>query len=266
MTDRTRPGLPRASHRRTALRAGIFAVALTGAPTLVAGFSYVIFDPSNFAKNVQQTLALIQQIDRAAQQIRQQQQMLAHLPTGVADTLVQAALSFHGSVGAVFSDRSADATGVADQLESQYPIVFPQTEVGWREAMNPAWNARQRAHLLRERDLIQQVHDQMPLTVDQLRTLVEASNGVNVDRHHLPGVVAVAQAQQQLLALCTHEADKLIALRAARAGRRDALRAQAQSESAYSRARRAQLLIDWNVVETPPPPPIRHPFIGVPHP
>lgn len=204
---------------------------------LYAGLDYIIFDPSNFTKNVQQWIALVQQVALASEQIRQQEQMLAHLPASVAGTVLLAGQSLHRQLG-----NTVDP-GV-DSLEARYPLSFPKPEPAWLDVMRQTWMQDERQRFLHERDLAQQVHDQMAPTSDHLRTIVEASNGAGAKHWELPGQVAVAQAHVELLAIYSTEFDKLLALRTARARRNSEVRARSQSEAAYQEARRNFLMAD----------------------
>jgi len=260
MNDPTTRHMLRPSHRRRVFAAIFLTVSVGIAPTLVAGIGEIIFDPANFAKNVQQVVALLQQVARASEQIRQQGQMLAHLPASVADALALAGHSLNGQLSVSFPDPSIDAGNIGGQIESRYPINFPNAEPAWLETTRPGWMREQRQQLLHERDLAQHVHDQMTPTADRLRTIVEASNGVDATRWELPGQVAVAQAHEELLAICSGEADKILAVRTARGKRHAEARAHAQSESAYRAARRSDLMIDWNLIGQTPPEAIRNPF------
>lgn len=220
-----------------------FVICAVYASTLQAGLDYIIFDPSNFTKNLQQVIALIQQVARASEQIRQQEQMLSHLPATVADALAIAGQSLHAQVATTIS---ASTDGVDSHLESRYPLVFPEPEPAWLDIARIAWMQEERTRFLHERNLAQQVQDQMGPTSQRLRTVVEASNGVGAKHWELPGQLATAQAHVELLAICSVEADKLLAIRTARARRNSESHAQSQSESAYQTARRERLMADWN--------------------
>ena len=246
-------------NRKTIVAALVLALLVGGTPLLFAGFE-IVFDPGNFLENVRQLTALLQQIERATEQIRLQQQMLAHLPDSVADALALANQTLDTQLNESFANLKIDAVSVGGQLKSQYPIDFPKALPAWLETMRPAWLQTERQQMLHEGDLVQHIHDQMTPTTDRITTLIKASNGVDADRQDRPGVVAVAQAHEELLALSSGEADKLIALRAARAKRRVEACAHAQSESAYHSARRNTLMIDWNPVNRAQSRPIRNPF------
>lgn len=230
----------------------LVGVLVAGTPTLVAGFSDIIFDPANFSKNVQQIANLLQQLDRTAEQIRRQQLMLAHLRVSVADALALAGESLHVRLSA----------SPAGPIESQYPISFPPALPAWLETKRIEWNASQRGQVLHERDLMQYVHDQMLPTAVRVSAIIEASNGVRSERGNPPGQVAVAQAHEELLTSYSGEVDKLLAIRALRAERRDNIRARQQSEAAYQQARRHDLMIDWKPAMPLRPKAVQSPFSG----
>jgi len=228
----------------------LVGLLVTGTPTFVAGFGDIIFDPANFAKNVQQVLALLRQIDQAGEQIRQQRLMLAHLRASVADTLALAGQSLH-----VLLNENPGGS-----IDTQYAISFPQTTPAWLDTKRVEWNESQRRQLLHERDVTQHIQDEMLPTEHRLATLVEASNGVNAADGKPPGQVAVAQAHEELLALYSGEVDKLLAIRALWAGRHGERLAHQQAEAAYQQARRNDLMTDWNPVDAQQPKPVRNPF------
>jgi len=223
---------------------------LIGTSTAIAGFGDIIFDPANFTKNVQQVVALLRQIEHAGEQIRQHRLMLAHLQASVAEALALAGESFHVRL-------SEDAGG---SIEPRYPIGFPTTTPAWLDVKRPEWNAVQRQQLLHERDVVQQVHDQMQPTQNRLAVLIDASNGVNAAPGKPPGQVAVAQAHEELLALYSGEIDKLLAIRSLRARRHADRLAERQSEAAYQQARRRDLMIDWITGSAEQPKPVHSPF------
>lgn len=225
--------------RRSVSACAALAISAICATKLYAGLDYIIFDPSNFTKNVEQVIALIQQVALASEQIRQQEQMLAHLPASVAGALQLAGQSLQGQLSQTVS------SGVVP-LESRFPVSFPEPQPAWLDIMRQTWMQDERQRFLHERDLAQQVQDQMVPTSGRLTTIIEASNGIGAKHRELPGQVAAAQAQVELLAACSGEADKLLALRTARATRYSGARAQSQAESAYQSARRDLLMADWN--------------------
>lgn len=250
MTKPTVRNSSRSPRRRNVLVFLVVGLLVTATPTMVAGFGDIIFDPANFAKNVQQVVALLRQIEQAGEQIRQHRLMLAHLRASVAQALAQSGESFHISL----------AEGAGGSIEPQYPIDFPTTTPAWLDVKRSEWNTLQRQQLLHERDVLLHVHDQMQPTQNRVAWVIEASNGIGAPHGKPPGQVAVAQAHEELLALYSGEVDKLLAIRALRARRHADRLAQRQSEAAYQQARRRDLMIDWIPDSAEQPKPVRNPF------
>lgn len=89
MIEPTARNSSRSPRRRKVLVFFVVGLLVTATPTIVAGFGDIIFDPANFAKNVQQVVALLRQIEQASEQIRQHRLMLEHLRASVAEALRQ---------------------------------------------------------------------------------------------------------------------------------------------------------------------------------
>ncbi len=255
MTNRTTTRSARRARRAIALVSLMLLLPTGSALAFFGGFGGIVFDPSNFVENVRQALALVETIDRASTQIRQQQRMLANLPVTVANALSDAGSALHETLAA--SETGPD---VAVQLASRYPIDTPGNIPAWLDAMQPPWIEAQRATLLHEREVYSAVVSEATPATEQLAQLVDASNGFHHASERPPGVKAVAQAHHELLAACSGEADKLIALRVVCTQRRVETRARAQSEAAYHRARRAALLRDWTTAPTAFSRPADYPF------
>lgn len=255
MTNRTTTHSSRRVKRTIAFVCLFFLLPTGTALAFFGGFSGIVFDPSNFVENVRQALALVETIDRASTQIRQQQRLLADLPVTVANALAEAGGALHETLTA--GEPGLDAGG---QLGVRYPIDAPGETPAWLDTMRPTWTEAQRATLLHEREVYSGVGAEATPAAERLAQLVEASNGVHNASEKPPGVKAVAQAHHELLAACSVEADKLIALRVVRAQRRIEAHARVQSEQAYQAARRAALLRDWAPESTAFSRPAESPF------
>ncbi|MGB0716979.1 MAG: hypothetical protein ACPGXK_13945 [Phycisphaerae bacterium] len=215
---------------------------------LGGGLGGIVFDPTNFAENIRQAVALLQQIDRAVTQIELQRRTLAHLPETIAAEIVEAAEALTRSLQA----------HLENPIEHNYPIAPNGETPGWLDSVHEDWRHAERASLEQEREVNELVTQQMEDSTNNIARIIEASNGVGASSDEEPGVMAVAQAQQELLAACSSEAEKLIALRMARLDRRLHLQARRQSETVYQRARQVALTSDW--LEIPPLQPIPSPF------
>ena len=250
---------------RTRRRMAVFIVLCLTIPSASAlaffgGFSGIVFDPSNFAENLRQAAALLEQIDRAATQIRLQRRMLAELPASVADGLRQAADGLHQQLGVSPSEPGADHGVDWSPIDSRYPLSHSGFLPAWLETMRPRWTQAERTTIAHERQFGAHVHLEMAPTSQRLAILVNASNGVNRSAARWPGEMAALQAHQELLALCSGELDKLLGLRALRARRNTTTHARQQATNAYQTSRRAVLMGNWGAASNEPPPIVRSPF------
>ena len=215
---------------------------------LGGGLGGIVFDPTNFAENIRQAVALLQQIDRAVTQIELQRRMLARLPETITAEIVDAAEALTQSL----------QTHPENSMEHDYPMAPNGKTPGWLDSVHEGWLHAERTSLEHERQVYELVTQQMPDSANNIARIIEASNGVGASNDEEPGVMAVAQAQQELLSACSSEAEKLVALRMARLDRRLQIQARRQSETAYHRARRVALTSDW--LETPTLTSITSPF------
>lgn len=146
MIHRSRKHLSPAA-RRTAILLALFALLPTGsALAFFGGFSGIVFDPSNFAENLRQAAALLEQIDRAATQIRLQRRMLAALPTSVPNGLRQAANGLRQQLGASPSELGVGHAGDWSPLDSLYPISHAGFLPTWLDTMRPPLDAGRTHH------------------------------------------------------------------------------------------------------------------------
>jgi len=220
-------------------------IPTSGAWAFFGGFSGIVFDPTNFAENVRQAVALLGQIERAATQIRLQQHTLAHLPVSVADSLRLSGDQLLQSLGHEDAEENPFGTFGDSYVQSLYPLDVPGNITGWLDVVRPIWTQVEREALIRDRYVAANVQQQMSIARE--RVLVQSSNGVGLRVSDRPGQVAALQAQQELLAHSTGEADKLLALRTLQAKRRAAQRARNQAERSHQRARRNALMGDWGI-------------------
>ncbi len=227
--------------RRRAIVSACLAVFLP--VSAVAYWDGTVYDPWNFVENVRQTLALVQQIERAVRQIQQQRQMLRNLPESVRDEMIRGHALFYWEqlehYGVYTSPHAIDAE---QDLERKYPLEAA-SEAGWLETRRREWAAKRRMDLAEQREIQNAAYRDMQPTSERVARIVTASNaaGGNGDT----GITATIQAQNELLASLSTETNKLTALRAVRARMRHEATAREQSEAAYQSVRRAVLMRDW---------------------
>lgn len=241
-------------HKRTVI---VFLLCLclptTSVLAFFGGFSGIVFDPTNFIENVRQAAALLEQISRASRQITLQHQMLAQLPISVGAGLDMAASELDGEL-------RASTAFISDSVDDRYPITFSDPTPGWPDAVQPEWIEAERQALLHEQRMIARVQAELAPAAGRIAQLIDGSNGAFNPTGDAPGVMAVAQAQQELLSVCSSEADKLIAVRAVRMHRRVEAHARLQSQAAYHTARREHLLNDWTTANAKAVRQVRSPF------
>lgn len=240
--------------RRMNTRSFMLTLLVLGLPgatawAFVGGFSGVVFDPTNFVENVRQVQALLQQVEHASTQIELQRRVLAALPVTVSEGLSTSAPAIQRGLREGLT--LPDAT-----MGSLYPLDLPEPTPAWLDDVRSRWLEAERASLELRRAAAEQVHEQMADVSAQTRTLIDASNGAGLPTHERPGPRAVLQAQEELLAVCSHELDKLLALRGLQAHHRTMTRSRAQAEAAYRGTRQKALTRDWNSAAAPSPRPV----------
>ena len=138
-------------------------------------------------------------------------------------------------------------------IDTAYPLNFANLSSGQVLALQQQWQQNQRAALIENRQVQDQVVQQMPTTTSQVGRLVAASNSA-------PGATAAVQAGNQIVATLANQMQQLEVLEAS--DQRTLVQKQAirQSQAAYADAQRQAVMSDWN---TPvPTQPVMMPFNG----
>lgn len=214
---------------------------------LFGGFPGTIFDPANFVENIRQTLALLQQIDRAVHELTLQAQLLRPLPASVAPEARDGISAVTSAAADHFGVASESVAAVSAALEARFPLDAPVDRPGWLLEQRRAWDQAARRDLIDIRAIQNHVVADMAPTSARLRSLIAASNGEGLTGLDRPGLTAVAQAHNELLALASFELDKLTLLRATRRRAQQLERARDQSAARYSVNRRQRLMADWPI-------------------
>ena len=106
------------------------------------------------------------------------------------------------------------------------------------------WTDDQRQSLVENRQIQNQVYQDMETTTQQVQDVVDASNSAS-------GETSAIQAHNDLLAVASGELAKLQALRIARSRLRTEKLAQEESEASYAAAERQRVRNGW---DNPAPP------------
>jgi P-type conjugative transfer protein TrbJ len=199
----------------------------------------VVFDPSNFAQNVEQVAHQVEVLRQMEQQIQNQLQMLQHWEfTRLGDLIggMQRIGQVLRDAGDVYT--SGDPAG---QLNEQYPRdprdYQSTTHDDWI-AQRLAWEQRQRDSLAENRTVQNRVYGELDPTRTRVAEYVEQSNAA-------PGATAAVQASNELTATLVAQLQAMQAMEVTDA-RGDAEReAQDQAEAAYHEQRRQAVMEDW---------------------
>jgi P-type conjugative transfer protein TrbJ len=185
----------------------------------------IIFDPQALVEHVLHVAQLVQQVETAAQQVKNQISGLAHLNAGVAPDITLMVAGVQGQLDAALYD-TANPGG---QLDARFPANMVQATGSQFEADQTKWTGLERQSLAENRQLQNQIVRDMNPTREQVQSIVEASNSA-------PGETAAGQAHNDLLAVASGELAKLQSLKAARSRLKTERLAREQSELSYASA------------------------------
>jgi P-type conjugative transfer protein TrbJ len=200
----------------------------------------IVIDPIALVENILKVVELGSQIDAFVQQIENEVKQLEHLNFNVTPN-VSAIVA--GVEGKLESDLYNSATP-ASQLDTRYPSDM--TSVSWTQYQSnqSTWIDQQRQSLVENRQVQNQVYQDMDTTTQQVQKVVDASNSAD-------GETSAVQAHNDLLAVASAELAKLQSLKLARARLRTETQAQEESEASFAEAERQRVRDGWG---NPAPP------------
>ena len=137
-----------------------------------------------------------------------------------------------------------DTPNPASQLNTRYPADMSNATWAQYQSDESTWTDDQRQSLAENRQLQNQVYQDMDTTTQQVQDIVDASNSAS-------GETSAIQAHNDLLAVASGELAKLQSLKLARSRLKTEKLAQQQSESSYAEAERQRVRSGW---DNPAPP------------
>jgi P-type conjugative transfer protein TrbJ len=221
---------------------------LMGAPRTSWGFG-IVFDPAIYAKNIQQVAQAYQEISILQQQLQQEEAMLASLNISILPQLTAA----ENQLASIANQPIYQVQNVQASADNAYPLNLANMSSSQVLALQQQWQQSQRNALVENRQVQDQIVQQMPATTSQVGQLVAASNSA-------PGATAAVQAGNQIVATLANQMQQLEVLEAS--DQRTLVQKQAirQSQAAYADQQRQAVMSDWN---TPvPTQPVVTPFNG----
>ncbi|HTW63554.1 MAG TPA: hypothetical protein VME17_03015, partial [Bryobacteraceae bacterium] len=126
----------------------------------------------------------------------------------------------------------------------RYPADMSNATWAQYQSDESTWTDNQRQSLVENRQLENQVYQDMDTTTQQVQDIVDASNSAS-------GETSAVQAHNDLLAVASGELAKLQSLRVARSRLKTEQLAQQQSESSFAEAERQRVRTGW---DNPAPP------------
>jgi P-type conjugative transfer protein TrbJ len=227
-------------HKVALLLAAAAAMLLMRAQRAHAFLFDIVLDPVALVENILKVVELASQIDNTVQQVENEVKSLEHLNLNFTPN-VQAIVS--GIEGQLDSSLY-NSTSPGNQLDTRYPADMSTITWSQYQSDQSTWVDQQRQSLAENRQIEDQVYQDMDNTTQQVQDIVDASNSAS-------GETAAVQAHNDLLAVESAELAKLQALKLARARLRTENLAQQQSEVSFAEAERQRVRSGW---DNPAPP------------
>lgn len=239
---------PRWSSTKPAWRRGkVLLVLAAGAGMLLlparradAFLFDIVIDFSALVENILKVVELGSQIDAVVQQVENEVKQLEHLNFNGTPNVSATVAGVQGQL-----DSSLyNTTSPASQLDTRYPADM--SSVSWTQYQSDqsTWVDQQRQSLAENRQVQNQIYQDMDTTTQQVQSLVDASNSAS-------GETSATQAHNDLLAVASAELAKLQALKLARARLKTEQLAQQQSGASFAEAERERVRDGW---DNPAPP------------
>ena len=156
-------------------------------------------------ENVLQVVDLGEQIDAVVQQVENQVKELEHLNLSAVPNIAGIVSGVEGQLESSLYSTSNPAS----QLDTRYPADMSNATWAQYQSDESTWTDNQRQSLVENRQLQNQVYQDMDTTTQQVQDIVDASNSAS-------GETSAVQAHNDLLAVASGELAKLQSLRVAR--------------------------------------------------
>ena len=200
----------------------------------------IVLDPVALVENVLKVVDIGEQIDAVVQQVENQVKELEHLNLNDAPNIAGIVSGVEGQLeSSLYSTPNP-----ASQLDTRYPADMSNATWAQYQSDESTWTDNQRQALVENRQLQNQVYQDMDTTTQQVQGIVDASNSAS-------GETSAVQAHNDLLAVASGELAKLQSLKIARARLKTERLAQQQSEASYAEVERQRVRSDW---DNPAPP------------
>jgi len=200
----------------------------------------IVLDPVALVENILKVVDIGEQIDAVVQQVENEVKELEHLNLNTVPNITGIVSGVEGQMeSSLYSTPSP-----ASQLDTRYPADMSNATWSQYQSDQSTWTDNQRQALAENRQVQNQIYQDMDTTTQQVQDIVDASNSAS-------GETSAIQAHNDLLAVASGELAKLQSLKLARSRRRTEQLAEQQSEASYAEAERQRVRSDW---DNPAPP------------
>lgn len=200
----------------------------------------IVLDPVALVENILKVVDIGEQIDAVVQQVENEVKELEHLNLNSMPNIAGIVSGVEGQLESSLYSTSSPAS----QLDSRYPADMGSASWTQYQSDQSTWTDNQRQALVENRQVQNQIYQDMDTTTQQVKAIVDASNSAS-------GETSAIQAHNDLLAVASGELAKLQSLRLARSRLKTEKLAQEQSEASYADAERQRVRSDW---DNPAPP------------
>jgi P-type conjugative transfer protein TrbJ len=200
----------------------------------------IVLDPVALVENILKVVDIGEQIDAVVQQVENEVKDLEHLNMNSVPNISGIVSGVVGQLESSLYSTSSPAS----QLDSRYPADMSNASWDQYQSDQSNWTDNQRQSLVENRQLQNQVYQDMDTTTQQVQDIVDASNSAS-------GETSAIQAHNDLLAVASGELAKLQSLKLARSRLRTEQLAEQQSQACYAEAERKRVRSGW---DNPAPP------------
>ncbi len=200
----------------------------------------IVLDPVALVENILKVVDIGEQIDAVVQQVENEVKELEHLNLSDVPNIAGIVSGVEGQLeSSLYSTPSP-----ASQLDTRYPADMSNSTWAQYQSDQSTWMDDQRQALVENRQVQNQIYQDMDTTTQQVQDIVDASNTAS-------GETSAIQAHNDLLAVASGELAKLQSLKLARSRLRTEQLAEQQSQASYADAERKRVRSGW---DNPAPP------------
>jgi conjugal transfer/entry exclusion protein len=135
----------------------------------------IVLGPVNLVEHVLQVVQLGEQIDAVVQQVENQVKELEHLNLSAVPNIAGIVSGVEGQLeSGLYSTPNP-----ASQLDTRYPADMTNATWAQYQSDESTWTDNQRQALVENRQLQNQVYQDMNTTTEQVQEIVEASNSAS---------------------------------------------------------------------------------------